>query len=786
MAKEPNARRSTARPRTFGVARIGSVLVRALKGQRTALPAAVTGRSRGSSRERRASHLILTGSIRLFALLCLIALLAIRVWDPLPVEILRLTLFDTYQRLKPRTPTAQPVVIVDIDEESLGEIGQWPWPRTVMADLLLGLFRMGASVVGFDLVFAEPDRLSPPILAENLRGLSPDMVKILRGLPSNDDVLARAFQQTRVVLGQAVVMRKVESFASAPVIKTPAAVVGGNPRPYLPAFRSVVRNLAILERAALGRGVFGLAAERDNVVRRVPAAVRVGDDIYPSLVIEMLRVGAGQKAYAIKLNEAGIESVVAGRTRIPTDSNGRIWVHFAPHDPNRYVSAKDVLQGKIPNERIAGKLVLIGTSAAGLRDIKATPIGIGMPGVDIHAQLLETILSDSYLTRPNYALGAEFSLVFVTGLLIIILVPMLGALWTFFIGAAISATLVAGSWYLFVNDRLLIDVSYTAVASLGLFSMLVFTNYVREQVERQQIRRAFSRYLSPEVVSRLADDPKRLKLGGEHREMTLLFSDVVGFTTISEKFDAEGLTKLVNRILTPLTNAVLETGGTIDKYLGDSVMAFWNAPIDDPQHSRNACYTALKMRQEIVPLNDILKAEAEAEGRSHLPINVGIGLNTGECCVGNLGSDARFDYSVLGDTVNLASRLEGQTRTYKVGIIVGESTFQQAPDLAFLELDLLKVIGKTVPVRIYALMGDEALAVSEEFVELVGAHEKMLSTYRAQDWDDAERAIQHCRRLGRWLNLEGLYGVYEDRVTMLAENPPGLNWDTVFIATSKH
>jgi len=702
------------------------------------------------------------------------------------VEILRLTLFDTYQRLKPRTPTAQPVVIVDIDEESLGEIGQWPWPRTVMADLLLGLFRMGASVVGFDLVFAEPDRLSPPILAENLRGLSPDMVKILRGLPSNDDVLARAFQQTRVVLGQAVVMRKVESFASAPVIKTPAAVVGGNPRPYLPAFRSVVRNLAILERAALGRGVFGLAAERDNVVRRVPAAVRVGDDIYPSLVIEMLRVGAGQKAYAIKLNEAGIESVVAGRTRIPTDSNGRIWVHFAPHDPNRYVSAKDVLQGKIPNERIAGKLVLIGTSAAGLRDIKATPIGIGMPGVDIHAQLLETILSDSYLTRPNYALGAEFSLVFVTGLLIIILVPMLGALWTFFIGAAISATLVAGSWYLFVNDRLLIDVSYTAVASLGLFSMLVFTNYVREQVERQQIRRAFSRYLSPEVVSRLADDPKRLKLGGEHREMTLLFSDVVGFTTISEKFDAEGLTKLVNRILTPLTNAVLETGGTIDKYLGDSVMAFWNAPIDDPQHSRNACYTALKMRQEIVPLNDILKAEAEAEGRSHLPINVGIGLNTGECCVGNLGSDARFDYSVLGDTVNLASRLEGQTRTYKVGIIVGESTFQQAPDLAFLELDLLKVIGKTVPVRIYALMGDEALAVSEEFVELVGAHEKMLSTYRAQDWDDAERAIQHCRRLGRWLNLEGLYGVYEDRVTMLAENPPGLNWDTVFIATSKH
>ena len=767
------------------MARIGSVLARVGTGHRTALPTSLTGRDRGSNR-RGSSRLILSGSIRLLALLCLAALLAIRVWDPLPVEVLRLQSFDLYQRLKPRLPTSRPVVIVDIDEESLGEVGQWPWPRTVMADLLLGLFRMGAPVVGFDLVFGEPDRLSPAVLSKTVRGLTPDIVKSLRGLPSNDDVLARAVQQTRVVLGQAVVTRKVESLASVPVIKTPAALVGGDPRPYLPAFGFVVRNLANLERAALGRGVFGIAAERDNVVRRIPAAIRVGDDIYPSLVIEMLRVGTGQKTYAIKLNEAGIESVVVGGIKIPTDSNGRIWVHFAPRDTNRYVSAKDVLQGKVPNERIAGKLVLIGTSAAGLRDIKATPIGIGMPGVDIHAQLLETILSGSHLARPNYALGAEFSLVFVTGLLIIVLVPMLGALWTFFIGSAISATLVAGSWYLFVNDRLLIDVSYTAVASLGLFSLLVFTNYAREQVERQQIRRAFSRYLSPDVVSRLADDPKQLKLGGEHREMTLLFSDVVGFTTISEKFDAERLTKLVNRILTPLTNAVLETGGTIDKYMGDSIMAFWNAPVDDPKHARNACHAALKMRREIEPLNDTLRAESEAEGRSHPPIDVGIGLNTGECCVGNLGSDARFDYSVLGDTVNLASRLEGQTRTYKVGIVVGESTYQQATDLAFLELDLIKVIGKTVPVRIYALVGDEALAVSKEFRELAGAHEMMLSTYRAQDWGATESAIQHCRRLGRRLDLEGMYGVYEDRVTKLAENPPGLNWDTVFVATSKH
>ena len=255
---------------------------------------------------------------------------------------------------------------------------------------------------------------------------------------------------------------------------------------------------------------------------------------------------------------------------------------------------------------------------------------------------------------------------------------------------------------------------------------------------------------------------------------------------LSENFDAEGLTRLVNRILTPLTNAVLETGGTIDKYMGDSIMAFWNAPLDDPQHARNSCHAALKMRREIEPLNGALRAESEAEGRPHLPIDVGIGINTGECCVGNLGSDARFDYSVLGDTVNLASRLEGQTRIYKVGIVVGERTYERAADLAFLELDLIRVVGKTVPVRIYTLVGDETLAASGEFGELARAHKEMMAAYRAQDWNAARRAIQNCRQLDPGLGLERMYGVYEERVATLATHPPEPDWDAVFVATSKH
>lgn len=735
---------------------------------------------------RRERHRIWSSSVRTIALICLGGLMVIRIWDPFPVESLRLKTFDTFQRIQPRVAVASPVVVVDIDEASLASYGQWPWPRTVIARLIEQIFQSGAIVLGFDVIFAEPDRTSPGTIARNIKGLPKNVIAALEKLPSNDMVMANVIRRTRVVLGQAADPGSTKINRPGKQFKTPVAEVGGDPRPYLSTFKSLVPNLPILEQAASGRGLLALVSEVDGVVRRAPAVFAVDNVIRPSLVIEMLRVATGKKAFAVKSNEAGINSIVVGRIEIPTDGAGRIWVHYAKYDPLRYLSAKKVLDGTAPRHRLERKLVLIGASAAGLFDVKATPIAGRMPGVEIHAQLLETILAGSHLTRPNYALGAElFGLLF-TGIIIIVLVPMIGAWWTLLVGVAMGTGLTGGSWYLYANEKILLDFSFAAIAVFLIYTLLNFLSYAREEAGRQQIKNAFSRYMSPEVVTQLAEDPRQLALGGQNRDMTLLFSDVQGFTSISEKYDAEGLTTLINKVLTPLTEAVLRTGGTVDKYMGDSIMAFWNAPLDDADHARNACLAALGIGAAIAPLNEVLAADARELGHEYTPIKVGVGINSGICCVGNMGSDLRFDYSVLGDTVNTAARLEGQTRTYRVANVIGETSFKKARDLAFLELDFVRVVGKTQPVRIYTLLGDEAHATSAEFTALAEAHGDMIAAYRAQQWDTAARALETAGSLNPGLELSGFYDLMTERITEFMAEPPGPEWDAVYEATSKH
>ena len=756
---------------------------RRLGGERTA--AEQTAQATRGRREKRGWWSL---SVRGIAVLCLLGAAVIRVWDPFPIETLRLKTFDYYQRLQPRKATGLPVVIVDIDEASLAAYGQWPWPRTLIARLLENLFRSGAVVVGFDVLFAEADRTSPANIAKNVTGLTASTIAQLNSLPTNDKILADVVRRTRTVLGQAAAVRPAEtSPASAGRRrKTAVAEVGGNPRPFLQAFPALVPNLAELEDAAKGRGVLALAGEVDGVVRRVPAVFQIDGELRPSLVIEMLRVATGRKAFAVKVNKAGISDIVVARSKIPTDGQGRIWVHYTKDDPRRYLSAMTVLDGSAPRARMAGKLVLIGTSASGLFDVKATPIAGRKPGVEVHAQLLETILAGSHLTRPNYGLGAELVMLLITGLMFIILVPMVGAWWTLLVGAMFGAALAGGSWHLYTNEKTLIDFTFPALASFVIYSVLNFLNYAKEEAGRQQIKTAFSRYLSPEVVTRLAENPRQLALGGQNREMTLLFSDVQGFTSISENYDAEGLTHLVNTVLTPLTEAVLNTGGTVDKYMGDSVMAFWNAPLDDRHHARNACLTALAIGNAIAPLNEKLAAEAAERNRAPKPINVGVGVNSGMCCVGNMGSDLRFDYSVLGDTVNTAARLEGQTRTYRTGNVVGESTYKMAPELAFLELDLVRVVGRNAPVRVFTVVGDENFAGTPEFKALAEAHAAMIAAYRSRDWDGASRALETCRACNPGLKLDGFYDLMGERIAGFVADPPPKDWDAVYEATSKH
>lgn len=725
---------------------------------------------------------------RLTGLLLLVGLLTVQVMDPYPVEFLRNKVFDMYQRAEPREVKSRPVTIVDLDEESLATVGQWPWPRSIIGDMVANLFRMGAGVVAFDMAFPEPDRLSPNMIADNVAGLDPVLEEQLRGLPSNDEYFANIIRQTRVILGQAGFDRVIEDQVRRPPVKKSIGFRGDKPHPFVPSLPSLVRNVPVLEEAAAGHGFFSLFPENDGIVRRVPTLFQFDDDIYTGLSIEMLRVATGRKTILVTTNPNGVESVaIAKGLTLPTDQKGRVWPHFSRHDKAKYVSARDVLSGVVDPAMIKGKLILVGTSAVGLLDIRATPVEGTLPGVEVHANVIESVVDQAFLKRPNNMNGAEFLLTLAVGLILIVLVPMIGAKWTLILFALIAGGSGATSWYLFSEKKLLFDAGFAMIATLGIYVQLTYMGYAAEEAQKKQVRSAFSHYMSPALVERLAEDPSGLKLGGENRPMTLLFCDVRGFTSISELFDAEGLTKLINKFLTPLTNVILNRQGTIDKYMGDCIMAFWNAPLDVENHEREGCLSALAMIDSLVEVNQRLEKEAAEEGRPHIPLKIGIGLNTGVCCVGNMGSDQRFDYSVLGDPVNLASRLEGQSKAYGVTIVIGESTYKNVQDLACIELDLIQVKGKTEAVRIYSVLGDDVVAQTPAFIAYADHHAKLLAAYRNQEWATVREMIKTAKQMIDELNMEhhGLYDLYEERMQEYEVNPPAADWDGVFIATSK-
>jgi adenylate cyclase len=376
----------------------------------------------------------------------------------------------------------------------------------------------------------------------------------------------------------------------------------------------------------------------------------------------------------------------------------------------------------------------------------------------------------------------------ILGLVVIAFAPGLGPVTLVLVGALFATLLVGTSWYFYVHNRLLLDFTYPLLSTTAIYLTLIFSSFVREQAQRRQIRSAFGQYLSPALIEQLAQSPEKLVLGGEEREMTIMFSDVRGFTTISESYkrDPQGLTRLMNRFLTPLTNAILARKGTIDKYMGDAIMAFWNAPLDDRQHEINACDAAVDMLERIEELNRLREDEAKHGGPVYIPLNVGIGLNTGTCVVGNMGSDLRFDYSVLGDSVNLASRLEGQTKEYGFPIIVGSNTALAVKDrFAILELDFIMVKGKKEPEVIYAIAGREDVANSESFQRLRNLTIEMLACYRNRDWDGALEAIERGRKSDQAHALGYLFNLYEARIQNYRKTPPPEDWNGAFALLTK-
>lgn len=729
------------------------------------------------------------GFARMVCLGLLVVFAGLRLWDPPPVQELRLRTFDMFQLIDPRDKkSVRPVTIVDIDDKSLARLGQWPWPRTRIADMILNLTNNGAVAIGFDVVFSEADRLNPDLVANQMRYLDDATRTKLRELPSNDQILSEAIKGSRVVLGETG-QPEVGSELDKTLPFTGVATVGEeNAEKFLFEFPGLLRNVPVIEKVAAGRGLFSIRTERDGLIRRVPMIMRAQGNIMPSLSLEILRVVTGTPTLLVRTDKTGIRAIRLKGVEIPTDKNGQLWVHYARHDPSIYVSAADVLDNSVPASKIAGKLVLIGTSAAGLNDIKTTPVSPTMPGVEIHAQVLESVLSGAVISQPNYAIGVELLAALIIGILVIIFTPNLGPVRLVLAGAMFAAILIGTSWFFYWRYRYLIDFTYPLLSTTAIYLTFIFASFVREQRQRKEIRGIFAQYMSPVLVEQMAQSPEKVVLGGEEREMTIMFSDVRGFTTISESYqhDPQGLIVLMNRFLTPLTDVIIEEKGYVDKYMGDAIMAFWNAPLDDAEHQLNACEAAIRMLEKIDVVNRQREQEAADGGHVYIPLNVGIGLNTGIGVVGNMGSDLKKNYSVLGDSVNLASRLEGQTKEYGFPIIVGSRTALAAKDkFAILELDFIMVKGKSEPEVIYAIAGREDVMQSGAFQRLRNITIEMLSCYRSRDWQGALDAIERGRRSEDADTLEKLFKLYEARIKEFRVNPPEEGWTGAYALLTK-
>ena len=688
--------------------------------------------------------------------------------------------FDTFQRILPREVYPEdPVVIIDIDDRSLAEIGQWPWSRNQLANLTNQTY--AAAALGFDIVFAEPDRTNPKNLIANY-ALNEELTKELTALPSNDELFAEAIESHgTVVLGQAL-----NNNQNILLAKTKFGLVtqGDDPKQFVTNYSGAQSNITILDASARGVGSMSIG-NNDAIVRQLPTFESIGNQLIPSLALEMTRVAVGASTFQIKSSNAsseeaygaqtGINNIKLGPLTIPTTAEGNAWIYFTATKNISTVSAVDVIEGVIPPEFFEGKVALVGTSAAGLLDLRSTPTEKNIPGVTIIAQFIQQIFANEFLQRPDWLFGAEFLAGLVLAILITLSIQALGPIGGLSILVAGSGGILGSSYYFFKSKLFLVDPISPLVIALSVYIAVTFFNFLFTELERSRVRGAFAQYLSPEMVNRLAESNESLVLGGERKEMTFLFSDIRGFTKISEQYkeDPEALTQLINQLLTVLSNAILDHGGTIDKYMGDCIMAFWNAPTDQDDHRQLAIKAAHAMNQALDEFNLSMKGNLEFE------LEIGIGINSGECIVGNMGSDKRFDYTVLGDSVNLASRLESQSSNYGLHMIIGENTFIEDAAFCIIEIDKIAVKGKSSAETIFTCF-EAKTKFAGEFLD---KHKNFLKEYRAQNWDVAKSLISEL--ISSSDELELYYKYMSSRIEDYEINPPSADWEGVYVAKNK-
>ena len=688
--------------------------------------------------------------------------------------------FDTFQRILPREVYPEdPVVIIDIDDRSLAEIGQWPWSRNQLANLTNQAY--AAAALGFDVVFAEPDRTNPQNLIASY-SLNEELAKELASLPSNDELFAQAIKNHgTVVLGQALNNNEISKPSKT---KFGLVIQGDDPKQFVTNYLGVQNNIKLLDASAQGVGSMSIG-NNDAIVRQLPTFESIGDQLIPSLAIEMTRVAVGASTFQIKSSNAsseeaygaqtGINNIKLGPLTIPTTAKGNAWIYFTATKNISTVSAVDVISGAIPPEFFEGKVALVGTSASGLLDLRSTPTEKNIPGVTIIAQFIQQIFANEFLQRPDWLFGAEFLAGLILALLITLSIQALGPIGGLSVLVGGSGGIIGSSYYFFKSKLFLVDPISPLIIALSVYVAVTFFNFLFTELERSRVRGAFAQYLSPEMVNRLAESSESLVLGGERKEMTFLFSDIRGFTKISEQYkdDPEALTQLINQLLTVLSNAILDHGGTIDKYMGDCIMAFWNAPTDQANHRQLAIESAHAMNNALSEFNQNL------EGSLDFKLEIGIGINSGECIVGNMGSDKRFDYTVLGDAVNLASRLEGQSSNYGLNMVLGENSYLQDSSYRMIEIDKIAVKGKSAAETIFTCFEPDK-KFADDFM---AKHINFLEEYRSQQWDAASLLIDEL--ISSPNELELYYKYMRARIDDYKINPPSADWEGVYVAQNK-
>jgi adenylate cyclase len=707
--------------------------------------------------------------------------------QPNVLRFLDYKIYDQLLRRQHVTKTSGVPVIVDIDEKSLAALGQWPWPRYRIALLLEKIRLAGAMSVGMDMVLAEPDRTSPALLRQQIKKeLQVDVA--FQGLPKaledNDALLANVITGKPYVLGFYFNFSKAEADqqvqtseciikpAQVSLLEAPGSVKAQNA---LHTALGTVCPLPVLAQAATATGYFNATPDPDGILRRVALLINYKDQIYPSLALSTLMEAVGEHNILLKLDTQGTESLRFGGTVIPVDRAGQLLVNYrGGGGAFPYISAVDIIEGKLADGALDGKIAFIGTSAAGLKDLRATPFSSVYPGVETHATIVDNILTQDFISIPDYAPAVELFCTILAGIIITLLVAWARAVWLLLPLAGMAFGMWEGSAYMMSSARVYISPLYAYIILTANFTLLTLLKFWREEKQKKFIHGAFSHYLAPAVIKQIYDSPESLSLQGQEKEVTVMFSDVRGFTTMSEKLTPTQVTDLLHDYLTPMTRVITSNMGTLDKFIGDAIMAFWNAPVDVPDHQKKAMASALKMFEHLNTLNESFKE------KFGLTIKIGVGLHCGRVRVGNMGSADLFDYTLIGDNVNLTSRLESLTKYYGQVLLVSQAMKEACGgDYAYVEMDSVRVKGKNEPITIYTAMTHEDRAAKKDGFD---AYEEALALFKAMRFGEAEDIFAGLKAKGF---EEVLCAMYEERCQHLKEEPPGEGWDGVYTHKTK-